>query len=206
MGLAFLITTDHLQMLGERKVLKEAEYAVLLDASRVVSVAQGEARRIVDQSRADATAAERKGYEKGLQQARFDYAQRLAAEAVAAERQLHALRDAMAGIVVQAIGQFLAEAEPAARLEAALRRIDTLIRHESFVTVDVAPSQEAALREALVRLHDAAPWSLRCVVRADPAIAEGMCTVRTASGSLEIGIQAQLEAFRRAVSSGAAIA
>ncbi len=30
MGLAFLITTENLQLLSERKVLKEAEYAALL--------------------------------------------------------------------------------------------------------------------------------------------------------------------------------
>ena len=33
MGLAFLITTENLQLLSERKVLKENEYAALLDAS-----------------------------------------------------------------------------------------------------------------------------------------------------------------------------
>ncbi|MEK7890358.1 HrpE/YscL family type III secretion apparatus protein, partial [Burkholderia contaminans] len=32
MGLAFLITSDNLQLLSERKVLKEREYAALLDA------------------------------------------------------------------------------------------------------------------------------------------------------------------------------
>ncbi|MET0351952.1 MAG: type III secretion system stator protein SctL [Rhizobacter sp.] len=199
MGLAFLITTDRLQLLGERKVLKEAEYAALLDASQVVSVAQAEARRIAEQARADAAASERRGFEKGLQRARSDHAERLAAEAMASERQLHALRESMAFIVVEAIGQFLAEVEPAARFEAALRRVDALIRQESFVMVLVPPASESALRAALDGLRETSPWAMRCVVQADPSLADGVCTVRTASGSLEIGIDAQLEAFRRAV-------
>ena len=199
MGLAFLITTDNLQLLSERKVLKEAEYAALLDASQVVAAAQGEAQRIREQARADAIASERKGYEKGLQRAKSEYTQRLAAEAMAAERQLHALRESMAGIVVQAIGQELAEAEPAAQFEAALRRVDTLIRQEAFVSVRVPPGREAALRAALGHLAETSPWALNCQVQADMSLADGMCTVHTASGSLEIGIDAQLEAFRRAV-------
>jgi len=199
MGLAFLITTDNLQLLSERKVLKEAEYAALLDASQVLAVAKGEAQRIREQARADATASERKGYEKGLQRAKSEYTQRLAAEAMAAERQLHALRESMATIVVQAIGQFLADTEPAAQFEAALRRVDTLIRREAFVSVRVPPAREAALRAALVQLAETSPWALNCQVQADASLADGVCTVQTASGSIEIGIDAQLEAFRRAV-------
>ena len=46
MGLAFLISTDHLQLLSERKVFKEAEYAALLDAAAVLDAARAEEVRI----------------------------------------------------------------------------------------------------------------------------------------------------------------
>lgn len=199
MGLAFLITTENLQLLSERKVLKEHEYAALLDASTVVETARREARRIVQQATQDAEAARRQGYEEGLRRAKAEYATQLVTDTIAAERQLHLLRASMAQIVVKAVGQFIADADPAALFEAALTRVDTLIRQEPFITVRVAPAQEAALRGVLARLRAEANWTMTVHFLADAALPIGACVVQTASGVLDIGVDAQLEAFRRAV-------
>jgi type III secretion protein L len=120
-------------------------------------------------------------------------------ETLASERQLHALRASMAQIVVRAVGQFIAEAEPAKLFEAALRRVDTLVRTEPFITVRVAPAQEQAMQQVLTRLRDEANWQMNVAVQPDATLAGGSCVVHTASGTLELGIDAQLEAFRRAV-------
>jgi type III secretion protein L len=202
MGLAFLITTDNLQLLSERKVLKENEYAALLDAAAVVDTARREAHRITRQALQDAETSRRQGYEEGLERAKAEYARQLVSETIAAERQLHSLRTAMAQIVVKAVGKFIANARPEALFEAALLRVDTLIRSEPFISVRVAPAQEAAMREVLSRLRDEAQWNMTVSVVADPALTVGACVVQTASGTLELGVDAQLEAFRRAVERG----
>ena len=199
MGLAFLITTENLQLLSERKVLKEAEYAALLDASAVIEAARAEAERIVAQARQEGQALQRQGYEDGLERARAEYAQQLISESMASERQLQALRASMAQIVMQAVQQFVLEVDPAELFEAALLRVDTLIRSEPFVAVRVAPAQEALMREVLGRLCDEQNWSMSVSVVSDPTLPDGGCIVQTASGTLELGVQAQLEAFRRAV-------
>lgn len=199
MGLAFLITAENLQLLSERKVLKEAEYSALLDASAVVDAARREARRIVQQAQQQAEAARREGYEEGLRSAKAEYAQRLVADTLASQRQLHALRSSMAHIVVKAVGQFIGEADPAALLEAALKRVDTLVRHEPFITVRVAPAQEATLGQALARLRNEVQWSMPVTVTPDATLGEGTCVLQTASGTLEVGVAAQMEAFRRAL-------
>ncbi|WOB09233.1 type III secretion system stator protein SctL [Piscinibacter gummiphilus] len=199
MGLAFLITSENLQLLSERKVLKEAEYAALLDASAVVDTARQEARRIVQQAQQQADDSRRQGFEEGLRKAKAEYAQRLAADTLASQRQLHALRTAMAQMVVKAVGQFVAEADPAGLYEAALQRVDSLVRQEPFITMRVAPAQEAALRQALARLGGGSQGGLNAAVVPDPALPDGECVVQTASGTLEIGIAAQIEAFRRAL-------
>ena len=202
MGLAFLITTENLQLLSERKVLREAEYAALLDASAVVEAARTEAQRIVAQGRQQAEASRQQGYDQGLQRAQAEAARRLVSEALAAEQQLHALRRSMAQIVVTAVGQFIADLEPHVLFEAALRRVDNLIRSEPHIAVRVAPGQEGALRQALERLRSEAQWTMSVSLAADPALPPGACVVQTASGTLEIGVDAQLEAFRRAVEHG----
>ena len=202
MGLAFLITTENLQLLSERKVLKEAEYAALLSASDVVQAARKEARRIVQQAAQEAEERRRTGYEQGLQAAKAEYAQRLVAQAAASEGQLRQLRSAMAGIVVKAVGQFIAEVEPALLFEAALQRVDSLIRAEPFISIRVEPRSEAALRDVLHRLAAESEWAMNVSVQADSTLPAGGCVVQTPSGTLEIGIDAQLEAFRRSIERG----
>lgn len=199
MGLAFLITAENLQLLSERKVLKEAEYAALLDAAQLLEAARREAERIVAQAARQAEERQRRGYEDGVQAGRAEVAQRMASDALASERQLHQLRSAMAGIVVKAVGQFMADADPALLYQAALLRVETLIRSESFVSVRVAPAQESALRRALTRLRSEAEWVPSVAVQPDPTLPDGACVVQTGSGTIEIGLQAQLDAFRKAV-------
>jgi type III secretion protein L len=199
MGLAFLITTENLQLLGERKVLKEAEYATLLDAAQVIESARGEARRIVELAAAQAEQRRREGYEEGLRQARAEQADSLLASALGTAGQMRALRQSMAQIVARAVQQFLADAEPAQLMAAAMQRVDALVRHEPFIVARVAPAQEASLREALARLGGEAPWSAHTSIVVDASLAEGACVLQTPSGSLEIGVAAQIEVFRRAI-------
>ena len=202
MGLAFLITSDKLQLLSERKVLKEADYAALLDAAATVEAAQDEAARILERARSDARRAVDAGRAEGLEQARAEYAERLAADALATRHQLHALREAMAQIVVKAVGQFMADADPALLFEAALLRVEALIRSEPFVTVRVSPEREHDMRLLLGRLRDDAGWELNAAVLPDPELPLGGCVLITGSGRLEIGVDAQLEAFRKVVGKG----
>ena len=199
MGLAFLIASENLQLLSERKVLKEAEYAALLDATAVVEAARREAARIAAQAEQEAHAQREAGRAEGLAQGRAEHARRLAADTLALHGELHGLRDAMARIVVQAIGQFMDEADPAALLRSALRRVDALLRSEPFVSMRVAPARHDAARRALDDLAAEAEWPVNVALAADPALADDACIVSTASGTLEIGLDAQLAAFRQAV-------
>ncbi|RST56446.1 type III secretion system stator protein SctL [Variovorax sp. MHTC-1] len=202
MGLAFLITTENLQLLSERKVLKENEYAALLDASAVVESARQEAGRIVAQAEQEAEASLRRGYDEGLQRAKAEYAKQLVSESMAAERQLQALRVSMAQLVVKAVGQFISEVDPAILFRSALVRVEALLRTEPFITVRVAPAQEATMRDLLHRLREQANWSMTVNLTPDASLPAGACVVQTSTGVLEIGVDAQLEAFRRAVERG----
>jgi type III secretion protein L len=101
--------------------------------------------------------------------------------------------------VVKAVNQFVGRLDPDQVFEAALLRVDTLIRNEPYVTVRVAPAQEAGVREVLMHLREEAQWSMPISVSADPALPPGACVLQTASGTLDLGVEAQLDVFRRAV-------
>lgn len=199
MGLAFLITTEKLQLLSERKVLKEAEYAALLDASALVEAARREGERLVRQATRQAEETRQRAYQDGMAAARAEQAKRVVSEAVATERQLRALRGAMAQIVVKGVAQFVDELDAGALIERALQRVDLLIREESFLSVRVSPGHEATLREAIARLQGEGSLPANVTVQADPSLPAGGCVVQSASGTLEIGVDAQIEAFRKAI-------
>ena len=199
MGLAFLITSDGLSILGERKVLKEAEYSALLAAASLVKVAREEANRIVTRAVQQAEAARSKGYQDGLEQARAELAAAMLTDAMRTERQLQGLREAMARLVARTVEQFVGEADRTALLAAALQKVDLLVREESFITVQVSPQQEPTLRAAVARLPlQAQPWlgTMRIVV--DASLADDACVLQTPSGTLSIGVGAQIEVFRAA--------
>lgn len=196
MGLAFLITGRDLQVLSERKVLKRDEYAALLDGEGVLRAAQAEAQRIVRDAVVQAEDACRQGYQKGLSLARAEYAQRVLEGAADAQRQLRALRATMANIVVKAVRQIVATVEPRDFMESALRRVDELTAAEQLGTVRVHPSQAAPMREALMRLRGDPRWKINLSLVADESAQPGSCTVQTASGTLELGLEEQLLAVR----------
>ncbi|MGM9484832.1 type III secretion system stator protein SctL [Roseateles sp. NT4] len=199
MGLAFLVSTENLQLLSERKVFKQAEYAVLLDAAAMLDAVRVECERIKAKASRDARLTLEEGRLEGVRRAQAEYAQRLTVDALSMQRQLHALRTTMAEILVKALGQLLSEADPAQLLASALRRVDGLVRAEPFISVRVSPAQEAVARQALAIMGAEAAWPLETSLAVDPGLPAGACLVKTASGVLEVGLDAQIEAFRKAI-------
>lgn len=199
MGLAFLITSDHLQLLSQRKVLKQAEYSAMLEAADLVEAARREAQRIETQAKTRAHEEREKARVQGREQARIEHAAQCIDSATRQRRQLAALRESMARLVVKGVTQFIAQADAAQIYESALARVDALVRDEPFIEVRVAPDSEAPLRRALETLRHAHGPLAAATVRVDAALASGACVLHTPGGSIELGVPAQIEAFERAL-------
>lgn len=199
MGLAFLIIGDRMQLLSERKVLKEHEYAALLDAGGLVQAARGEADDIVAAARAQARQSLQRGYDEGWEAARLAHAQRTVTAALQAQGQLRGLRETMARLVVKGVEQIASGLPADSLMEMALERVDAMLRHESFILLRVAPAQEHDVRQALARLGARVNWAGLAQVQVDEELNDGDCVVQTASGSLDIGLDAQLATIARAL-------
>lgn len=207
MGLAFLISSDNLQLLGERKVLKEAEYAALVDAAAVIEAAHREARAIEERQRTESRRARDEARAEGLAEACAEQAAREVETALRQQRQLGALRDSIAGLVARAVAQLLGAAqadEPERLYAAALRRVDVLVREQSFIAVRVAPARVEAFARALAALHETHGWTARVDLQPDPSLDDERCVLQTAAGSLELGLAAQLRAFEAALAAAGA--
>lgn len=202
MALAFLITSENLQLLSERKVLKEAEYAALMDASEVIDAARREALHIGTEAQREAELRRQNGYRDGWARAQADHAAAQVSAAAEAERQLAGMRRTMAEIVMKAVQQIAGELDPDLILEVALQRIEALVRAEPFITIQIPLGREQAVRSLLDQLADTLDWPRRANVVVEPALDPDACRILTPSGSIDVGLQAQLEAFARRLRAG----
>jgi type III secretion protein L len=199
MGLAFLITAEHLHLLSERKVLKADEYSALLDANEVIGTAQREATRVRRDAERDVQQRQRDGYRKGWAQAQAEHARRHLAQAWAGEHAVHAQREAVARLVVEALAQSLGELPPSMRYESVLRKIEAMWAREPIVTLWVAAGAREEAEVAVRRVLEGSRHTGQVRIAVDESLAGDECRLQTASGHVEMGLQAQVEALRRAL-------
>lgn len=204
MGLAFLITAEHLHLLSERKVLKADEYGALLDANEVIGAAQREASRVRKDADRDAQQRLRDGYHKGWREAQAEHAKRHLAQAWANEHAVYVQREAMARLVVETLAQSLGELPPTLRYEAVLRRLEVMWANEPVVTLWVAAGAREEAETALRRVLDGTRHAGQVHVMVDDTLSGDECRLQTAAGRVEMGLQAQIEALRRALQAPAA--
>jgi type III secretion protein L len=202
MGLAFLITAEHLHLLSERKVLKADEYSALLDANDVIGTAQREASRVRRDAERDAQQRQRDGYRKGWREAQAEHARRHLAQAWATEHAVHAQREAVARLVVEALAQSLGELPPSLRYESVLRKIEAIWAHEAIVTLWVAAGAREEAEVAVRRVLEGTRHTGQVRVAIDESLAGDECRLQTTSGHVEMGLAAQVEALRRALHAG----
>jgi len=202
MGLAFLITAEHLHLLSERKVLKADEYSALLDATDVIGTAQREASRVRRDAERDAQQRLRDGYRKGWREAQAEHAKRHLAQAWATEHAVHSQREAVARLVVEALAQSLGELPPSLRYESVLRRIEAIWAREAIVTLWVAAGAREEAEIAVQRVLEGTRHTGQVRIAVDESLAGDECRLQTASGHVEMGLAAQVEALRRALHAG----
>jgi type III secretion protein L len=209
MGLAFLITSENLQMLSERRVLKEHEYCALLDANSIVLTAKKEAERIVADAERRKDEMLRQGYDEGFARGVREGAERAAAAALDTAHALALSREKMADMVVRGLRALVGEFDTARIFEVALTRIDAFVSEEAFLVVRVAPDSVDAMKQAVTRHReamageahaaDAAVRAQAVRVVADASLGSGDCIVETPAGSIDARLSTQIDAIRSAI-------
>lgn len=196
MGLAFLITTDKLQILSERKVLKQHEYAALLNATSILTNAQQERTRLLDEARAQCETQQREGFAAGFAKGELEAATRLYADTLANARALAAMKQLMAELVTRTVRELADDLPRDAIYAKAFARLEALIEQEPALTVRIAPPRVADVERALATV---ATTTQRIRIVPDASLRDDALAVETASGVLEAGIDTQLAALRAAI-------
>ncbi|WP_116136855.1 type III secretion system stator protein SctL [Trinickia diaoshuihuensis] len=209
MGLAFLITSENLQMLSERRVLKEHEYSALLDANSIVLTAKKEAERIIADAERRKDEMLRRGYDEGFARGQREGAERAYGAALDTAHALALSRGKMADMVVRGLRELVGEFEREQIFALALKRIDAFVRDEAFLVVRVAPASVEVMKQAVAHRRaaladeahaaDAAVRAQAVRVVADASLGDDDCVVETPAGSIDARLSTQIDAIRSAI-------
>lgn len=150
------------------------------------------ARDLVERERARAEAEGRAVGEEAAAARIAETAARAAAHLAALERELPAL---VHGLVAEVIGAF----EPGDVLVGSVRQAIARLRPDAEASLRVAPGDLEAVRAGLA---DRDTGALR--IEADPVLQPGECCLRSAIGSVELGVEAQLRALRAGLAAASA--
>lgn len=142
------------------------------------------ARDLVERERARAEAEGRAVGEAAAAARITETAARAAAHLAALERELP---DLVHGLVARILGDF----EAGDRLVRSVRQAVARLRPDAEASLRIAPGDLETVRAGLADLDTG---SLR--VEADPVLQPGQCCLRSAIGSVELGLEAQLRALR----------
>ena len=142
------------------------------------------ARDLVERERA-------RGHAEGRAAGAEEAARLLAETAARANAHLAGLERELPALVHGLVAEILGSFAPDERLARSVRQAVARLRPDAEATLRVAPGDVESVRAALADL-DAGPIQ----IEADPALAPGESCLRSAVGSVELGIEAQLRALR----------
>lgn len=188
MALSFLIHRDQLQVLADRKIIKQAEYASVVDASGLLEAAREESARLNARAQAEAAEERQRGYDDGWQAARERLAEELARVAASQARALQQQREAMARAVTQIARELVAGADGHDFFDMALRRVSESVRAEQFLSLRVHAADAAAARVSVAGLMDRYGSSRFVNVVADPHLTPRSCIVESELGLVDASL------------------
>ncbi len=182
------------------RVIKAADSVQVAQAVELLESAKAiakERHRLVQDAVQDGHA---QGLREGREQARDEYAARLANAEAARHTTLRYLRPALVDTVMQAVELVVRSANRQDLLAKALESVDMLVRQARWARLRVHPSAVDATRAALADHAFGAAAHIDMVgVVADLDVGEDGCIFETDVGIADASLNVQLEALRAAV-------
>ncbi|WP_166618325.1 type III secretion system stator protein SctL [Paraburkholderia madseniana] len=204
MDAPFLLVGEGLRVAPGRRVLKAAEYTALADAQGLLDAARESARASAQRALDEAQEERRRGFREGADDARREAATTLAAIGAGAARTLARIEPLLAEAVMTALRGVLDEAPATVFYDAVLRKIARFVRDQRFLTLRVAPQDEAAARTQIDALHAQGVFAGLVDIQVDATLAPLSAVMSSESGTVDASLDLQLEGLRAALEREAA--
>lgn len=183
------------------RVLKAADYAVLLEAEDVLAAARRQAERIHADALTDAETRRREGYEAGLLEGKLEASAQMFESVTASLEQLEKTEHSLVDVVMQSIRAILGSFDKEELAKQTVGHALRIVRDEKKVVLRVCPEDVDMVQSCLAGIVARYPGMGRIDVAADPALTSGGCVMDTEIGVIDATIDRQLaiieETFRR---------
>lgn len=181
-----------------RKVVKAAEHSVLLEMEDVLESARRRAEEIAEAAKAAYEEESRRGYADGQQEAKMEAAERMIETVSRSIDYFGGIEARVVDLVMTALRRILSEFDERDRVTMVVKNALSAVRNQKQVVLRLHPRQAEALRERINDLLAAYPAIAFLDVTPDARLAPDTCIIESEIGSVEAGVEVQLEAIRRA--------
>lgn len=179
------------------RIVRAAEAARWIDGYAFVEAAHQEARSVRENSAQWLEQARTEGFERARQDGAEQVAALLAQTSAGVERYLAGLESSLAELALGIARQVLSELDDHERLLRCTAEALSAFRQDQALTLYVPRADVEALRRRLA--HEAPPALKSLSVVGDDQLAAGQARLGSPAGSVELGLDAQLDNLRRAL-------
>ncbi|MDR9750842.1 FliH/SctL family protein [Pseudomonas sp. SZMC_28357] len=177
-------------------ILRAAEADAWIDGYGFLQAAREEAERVRQDSQQWLRAARDEGFAEARRHGDEQVIERLAQTAQQVDSYLAGIETALVDLALGVVREVLDQQEPAALLLSCTRKALLAFRQDQHLTLFVPTVEVAAVRE---QFDNEAPPSPLLNVEADAQLAPGQARLSGPTGTVEVGLEAQLQNIRRSL-------
>ncbi len=182
----------------DRKVMKAAEYTRFMEAKEVLDRALAQAREILDAAQTGYELERKRGYADGLEEAKLAAAEQMFETIGRSVDYFGQIETRVIDLVMTAVRKVLAEFDERERVVRVVKNALSAVRNQKQVVVRLNPAEAEMVRSRINDLLAAYPAIGFLDITADSRLQPGGCIIESDLGTVEAGIETQLEAMRRA--------
>jgi len=195
-----LVNNPRFSLASDRRLVKAADVATARTAAEIVDDAKAEAARIRDEARAAFEAEKKRGYEKGLADAKLEMAEKKLELVDSSVAFMESVERKMADVVLKALKTFVVEVgDEAMVLQIVRKTMNAVIRTQRRVTLKVAPEMKDAVAARVADLKLAYPTIETLDVVDDPRLKGTACLLETEAGVADASVDTQLAAIEKSI-------
>jgi type III secretion protein L len=179
------------------KVVKAAQFTQLVQMQEAVSQAQRYAMEIRARATTEAWAVRRAGFQRGMQEARAEFAVSMVEATAKVEAAFIGLEGRIVNTVMSAVQQILGASDQRIVFEGVIRRVLAQARAEKSLRLRVSASQYDQVNAILAEILQEFPGIEFIDVVKDPGGVAGTCVLESEFGIVDASLDTQLAAIRR---------
>lgn len=195
-----LIRKNSLVLESDRRLVKAADIAEVRTAAELLAAAQAEADRIHSVAVTDAEQERKRGYEKGLADAKLEMAMQKLDQVNSSVAFMESVENKMADLVMKALHKCVAEIGDQELVVQVVRKLmAAVIRTQRHVTLKVAPEHVQDVKARVEELRSAYPTVETFDIVEDSRLQGTAAVLETEAGVADASIDTQLAAIERSL-------